>query len=82
MHSAILWFKIKEKVVIIMEEFSKLTTEMQNEASMDIDDMSTIDIITTINNEDHQVAKVIRDQLYVIADASILSPERWTRVSG
>lgn len=46
-----------------MEKLSALTTEMRNEKSTNIDDMSTKNILTLINNEDMTVAKRIQDLL-------------------
>ncbi|WP_407271567.1 N-acetylmuramic acid 6-phosphate etherase [Radiobacillus sp. PE A8.2] len=43
-----------------MNKLSKLTTEMRNEQSMNIDNMSTTDILTTINNEDMTVATSVQ----------------------
>jgi N-acetylmuramic acid 6-phosphate etherase len=42
-----------------MSNLLKLTTETRNERSMNIDNMSTIDILTTINNEDKLVAHCV-----------------------
>ena len=44
-------------------EISKLTTEMRNEKSTNIDTMSTKSILTLINDEDMTVAKRIQDVL-------------------
>lgn len=46
-----------------MENLSALTTEMRNEKSTNIDNMSTKNILTLINNEDMTVAKRIQDVL-------------------
>lgn len=46
-----------------MENLSALTTEMRNEKSTNIDNMSTKNILTLINNEDMIVAKRIQDVL-------------------
>ena len=48
---------------------NNLDTEQSNPDSLHIDEMSTIDILTTINNEDQKVALAVRDVLPQIADA-------------
>ncbi len=40
-------------------ELSKLATEMRNEKSMQLDQMSTIEILKTINDEDRKVATAV-----------------------
>ncbi|SEP88733.1 N-acetylmuramic acid 6-phosphate etherase [Virgibacillus subterraneus] len=40
-------------------ELSKLTTEKRNEKSMQLDQMSTMEILKTINDEDQKVAKAV-----------------------
>ena len=42
---------------------NNLDTEQSNPDSLHIDEMSTIDILTTINNEDQKVALAVRDVL-------------------
>lgn len=48
---------------------NNLDTEQSNPYSLHIDEMSTIDILTTINNEDQKVALAVRDVLPQISDA-------------
>lgn len=47
----------------MMKNLSTLATEMRNENSMNIDTMSTKDVLATINNEDLRVAEKVRDVL-------------------
>ena len=42
---------------------NNLDTEQSNPDSLHIDEMSTIDILTTINNEDQKVALAVKDVL-------------------
>ena len=46
-----------------------LTTEMQNEKTMRLDEMSPIDIITVMNEEDNKVVAAVRRVLPQIAEA-------------
>lgn len=46
-----------------MENLSMLTTEKRNENSMNIDNMSTMEVLTLINNEDMSVAEKVRENL-------------------
>lgn len=48
---------------------NNLDTEQSNPDSLHIDEMSTKDILTTINNEDQKVALAVRDVLPQICDA-------------
>lgn len=48
---------------------NNLDTEQSNPDSLHIDKMSTIDILTTINNEDQKVALAVKDVLPQISDA-------------
>ena len=48
---------------------NNLDTEQSNPDSLHIDEMSTIDILTTINNEDQKVAFAVKDVLPQISDA-------------
>ena len=48
---------------------NSLDTEQSNPDSLHIDEMSTIDILTTINNEDQKVALAVKDVLPQISDA-------------
>lgn len=47
----------------MMKNLSTLATEMRNENSMNIDTMSTKDVLAIINNEDLKVAEKVRDVL-------------------
>lgn len=51
-----------------MNNLFKLTTEMRNERSMNIDNMSTIEILTTINNEDMTVAHCVQKVLPEVSE--------------
>lgn len=53
-----------------MKNLSTLTTEMRNENSTNIDNMSTMEILTTINNEDMGVAKSVQKVLPQIQDTA------------
>lgn len=48
---------------------NNLDTEQSNPDSLHIDEMSTIDILTTINNEDQKVALAVKDVLPQISEA-------------
>ena len=48
---------------------NNLDTEQSNPDSLHIDEMSTMDILTTINNEDQKVAFAVKDVLPQISDA-------------
>lgn len=48
---------------------NNLDTEQSNPDSLHIDEMSTIDVLTTINNEDQKVAFAVKDVLPQISDA-------------
>lgn len=48
---------------------NQLDTEQSNPDSLHIDEMSTIDILTTINNEDQKVALAVKDVLPQISIA-------------
>lgn len=52
----------------MQNDLSTLTTEMRNDYSVNIDNMSTMDIIMTINNEDRGVAETVRDVLPMIKE--------------
>ncbi|MBM6837130.1 N-acetylmuramic acid 6-phosphate etherase, partial [Clostridium saudiense] len=47
----------------------KLDTEQVNENTKNIDNLSTIDMITTINNEDQKVALAVEKVIPYIAKA-------------
>ncbi|GAA0323718.1 N-acetylmuramic acid 6-phosphate etherase [Bacillus carboniphilus] len=46
-----------------MDNISKLTTELRNERTMNIDNMSTIDMLRVINEEDQKVALAVNKVL-------------------
>ena len=50
-------------------KLNQLDTEKVNQNSLHIDEMSTIDILKTINNEDQKVAFVVQDVILQIAQA-------------
>lgn len=52
-----------------MVELKKLDTERRNERSMHIDEMSTLEMLTVINDEDHLVAEAVKRVLPEIARA-------------
>lgn len=54
--------------MIKMENISKLATEKRNENSFKIDNMSTIEILTVMNEEDMTVAQKVRDILPQISE--------------
>lgn len=51
---------------------NELTTEQINERTRNIDQLSTLEIVKKINQEDHQIAGVVQNLLPVIADAADL----------
>lgn len=55
---------------MMTKDLSLLTTEQQNEKSLHIDEMETIDILKTINNEDQKVAIAIGNEINSIAAAA------------
>src|SRR5689334_217802 len=46
-----------------------LTTETRNEKTMNLDEMSTLDFLTVMNEEDAQVAEAVKQELPQIAKA-------------
>ena len=46
-----------------------LTTESRNENTMDIDQVSTLEMVKKINNEDKKVAEAVEKELPKIAEA-------------
>jgi len=50
-------------------ELKNLDTEKRNARTMHIDEMSTLDMLTVINEEDHKVAEAVREVLPEIARA-------------
>jgi len=59
-----------------MVELRKLDTEQRNERSMHIDELSTIDMLTVINEEDHRVAEAVKKVLPEVAKAVDLIYEK------
>jgi N-acetylmuramic acid 6-phosphate etherase len=53
----------------IFEDLKLLTTEQRNPRTMAIDTASTVEILTLMNAEDHQVAGCVREAIPSIADA-------------
>ena len=53
----------------ILMKLNQLDTEKVNQNSLHIDEMSTIDILKTINNEDQKVAFAVQDVILQIAQA-------------
>lgn len=49
-------------------DIKKISTEGQNQNSLNIDVMETIDILRTINNEDQTVANSVKEELVKISD--------------
>ena len=60
-------------------EIKKLTTEQRNTNSMNIDQLSTIDMVRVINNEDKLVAKAVEAELPNIAKAIEMAAERFLK---
>lgn len=52
-----------------MEQLEHLTTERENEKSVGLDEMSPLEIVTLMNEEDRTVAEVVRQVLPAIAEA-------------
>ena len=50
-----------------MIELKKLDTEKRNERTMHIDELSTLDMLSVINEEDHRVAEAVKQVLPEIA---------------
>ena len=48
-------------------DVKKISTEARNASSLQLDEMSTIELLTTINNEDQKVPVVIKDAIPQIA---------------
>jgi N-acetylmuramic acid 6-phosphate etherase len=57
-------------------DLSDLTTEASNPRSSELDAMSTIDVLTAMNDEDRQVADAVRSALPSIAEAVDAISER------
>ncbi len=52
-----------------MTDLKKMTTETRNSASENLDCMSSLEIVTLMNNEDSKIAPAVREQLPQIAKA-------------
>ncbi|MDO4538315.1 MAG: N-acetylmuramic acid 6-phosphate etherase [Coriobacteriales bacterium] len=52
-----------------MDSLSKLSTEQRNERSLQLDQMSALEIVQTMNREDEQVAHAVREVLPQVAQA-------------
>ena len=52
-----------------MTDLKKMTTETRNDASENLDCMSSIEIVTLMNREDEKIAPAVRKQLPQIAEA-------------
>ncbi|SFG17095.1 N-acetylmuramic acid 6-phosphate etherase [Planifilum fulgidum] len=52
-----------------MEQLEHLTTERENEKSVGLDEMSPLEIVTLMNEEDRTVAEAVRQVLPAIAEA-------------
>ncbi len=63
----------------LFEELKTLTTEKRNEASMDIDARTTIEIVKIINNEDKKVAFAVENELPYVAQAVDIVVESFKR---
>ncbi|MGN0027271.1 MAG: N-acetylmuramic acid 6-phosphate etherase, partial [Clostridium sp.] len=50
-------------------DLAKLTTESRNEDTLNIDKVSTLDMVKIINNEDKKVAAAVEAELPKIAEA-------------
>lgn len=51
------------------EMLENLTTEARNEKTMNLDEMSIVEFLTTMNKEDEKVAKAVNDEIPSIAKA-------------
>ncbi|MBP2097555.1 N-acetylmuramic acid 6-phosphate etherase [Enterococcus rivorum] len=58
-------------------KLEELTTELRNDASMEIDQLSTLDMVKIINNEDRKVAFAVEKVLPDIAAAIDRASERY-----
>ena len=52
-----------------MADRSKLTTEQRNPRSVDLDQLSTLGIVSVIQDEDRRIAAAVRRERKRIADA-------------
>ena len=58
-----------------MTDLKKMTTETRNDASENLDCMSSLEIVTLMNREDEKIAPAVREQLGQIAKAVDLCVE-------
>ena len=57
----------------------KLTTEARNQHTMHLDEMTTLDILRTMNKEDQQVLTAIKEQLPQIEKATKYAIESFNK---
>ena len=57
-------------------DLDRIATEQQNPATLHIDELSTLDMVTLINSEDHKVAEAVKEVLPEIAAAVDLIAEK------
>lgn len=57
-------------------ELDKIATEQRNPRTMHIDELSTLEMVTLINSEDHKVAQAVQEVLPQIAEAVDLIAQR------
>ena len=57
-------------------ELDKIATEQRNPRTAHIDEVSTLEMVTLINSEDHRVADAVQEELPQIAEAVDLIAER------
>ena len=57
-------------------KLNQLDTEKVNQNSLHIDEMSTVDILKTINNEDQKVAFAVQDVIYKSLKRLIVSMKK------
>ncbi len=62
-----------------LEELGALLTEMRNPATEHLDELSTVEMLTVINDEDARVAAAVRTELPAIARAVDAIAERFRR---
>ena len=63
----------------MMQNLAALSTEQRNPASEDLDQLSTLDMLTMFNDEDARVAAAVRVELHHIARAVDAISERFQR---
>lgn len=60
-------------------KLEELTTEARNEATKKIDQVSTLEMVTLINQEDQKVAEAVQKVLPKIAEAIDKAAERFKK---